>query len=116
MSNLDLYQQKWLYDKESSVYHRRQHQWLSSRKRKSMGRHHKHKDLDSRCSMEIVETIPEVLKRAESYQMTVQHRTIQKAWLRLLALANQDFAIVSQWGIGKSGRGVEFYNASNSFY
>ena len=105
MSNLDLYQQKWLYDKESSVYHRRQHQ-----KRKSMGRRHKHKDLDSVCSMEIVETVPEVLKRTESSQMPTQHRTIQKAWLRLLALANQDFAIVSQWGIGKSGRGVEFYN------
>ena len=28
----------------------------------------------------------------------------------LIDLAKNDFAMISQWGIGKSGRGVNFFN------
>ena len=33
-----------------------------------------------------------------------------QAWLQLIALAKKDLILVSQWGIGRSGRGLEIYN------
>ena len=33
-----------------------------------------------------------------------------QAWIELMDLARRDFALVSQWGIGKSGSGVKLFD------
>ncbi len=33
-----------------------------------------------------------------------------QGWFKLIDKAKKEFAIVSQWGIGKRGKGADFYN------
>lgn len=86
--------------RDKSGHHSRHHSDSSSKS-----------GFDAVCNLQIVETVPEVL-RTKGYAVPtkVSHSTIHRAWLKLVELATKDFAMVSQWGIGKKGRGLDFYN------